>query len=79
MCLAAAVVVCGWVNSATAQQVGSVEIAKTEIFRCNRLALDVGSTARHGITRMVAAPKDQSFVVIWMDLKVTPGKDEDGD
>jgi hypothetical protein len=67
------------VNCAIAQQVGSVEIVKTEIFRCNRLALDVGSTARHGITRMVTAPKGQSFVVIWMDLKVTPGKDEDGD
>lgn len=66
-------------GAACAEQVGKVEIVKTDILRCNRLALDVGSTARHGITRMVAAPKGQSFVVIWMDLKVTPGKDEDGD
>jgi hypothetical protein len=73
------VAVIGWCASLQAEQIGKVEIAKTDIFRCNRLALDVGSTARHGITRMVTAPKGQSFVVIWMDLKVTPGKDEDGD
>jgi hypothetical protein len=76
-CLIVAAWWCG--SAASAEQVGKVEIVKTDIFRCNRLALDVGSTARHGITRMVSAPKGQSFVVIWMDLKVTPGKDEDGD
>ena len=69
-------------NTASAQdekQIGKVEIAKLKVGRFRRLANNVSETVQRGFVQYITPPKGYSFVVLWMDLKLTPGKDEDGD
>jgi hypothetical protein len=61
------------------QDIGSVEILNPTAIRCLRLPYDIDQTADRGYVQMARLPKGQVFVVVWCDLKVTLGKDEDGD
>ena len=61
------------------KQIGEVEIVNTKLGRYRRLAINVSDTAQRGYMQYMTAPPGYSFVVIWMDLKITPGKDSDGD
>src|SRR5690606_23464023 len=63
----------------TEKQVGKAEISNLSVGRYRRLATQIDETVQRGFMEYTAAPKGYSFVVLWMDLKLTPGKDEDGD
>ncbi|MCA9270371.1 MAG: hypothetical protein KDA41_17940, partial [Planctomycetales bacterium] len=67
--------------SAAAQDdpaIGSAEILEVDALRCRRLADSPDSTAQTGYLKMLSAPKDHVFLVLWSRLKLTFGKDEDG-
>lgn len=66
-------------HAAEAQNIGSVEIKSAEMVRCGKLAQDPQSTSPRGFLQFASAPKGKSFLVLHLKLKLTAGKDEDGD
>jgi len=65
--------------SARAEDVGSVEIVKADARLVQKLVQDPGSTVPRAFVQTVTPPEGQLFLVVWLDLKLTMGKDEDDD
>lgn len=66
-------------NHAVGKTIGSVEITNADVRRFETLAVEIGETVERGFVKMMRPPNGKSFLVVWLDLKVTPGKNEDGD
>lgn len=64
---------------ANAQSVGGVEIAKLDAKSYQRLTYEAFEGSLGGSRNMMRPPAGKVFVVVWMELKLKPGKDEDGD
>ncbi len=61
------------------ENVGSVEVVKADLGRYRTLTANPNETAMRGFVSVVSPPEGKSFLVLWLDLKLTTGKDEAGD
>jgi len=59
--------------------IGSAEVVKSESFLCRKLAMNPDDTAQRGYLKMLSAPKGKAFLVVWTRLKLSFGKNEDGE
>ena len=59
--------------------IGGAEVVKLESFTCRKLAMHPDSSAQHGYIKMLTAPEGKAFLVCWTTLKLTFGKNEDGE
>ena len=79
--LFAALIVPSVASTAAAQEpvIGGAEAIEIESYLCRKLAVNPDETAQHGYLKMITAPKGKAFLVVWSKLKLSFGKNEDGE
>ena len=59
--------------------IGGAEAVEIDSFLCRKLAVNPDDSAQYGYLKMITAPKGKAFLVVWAKLKLSFGKNEDGE
>ena len=59
--------------------IGGADPVKIESYLCRKLAVNPDDTSQYGYLKMLTAPEGKAFLVVWSRLKLSFGKNEDGE